>query len=36
MDELQAKLYAQDLWGVLLIFQAMDAAGESSSTSCRA
>jgi PPK2 family polyphosphate:nucleotide phosphotransferase len=28
MEELQDKLYAQDLWGVLLIFQAMDAAGK--------
>jgi len=26
--ELQDKLYAQDNWGVLLIFQAMDAAGK--------
>jgi len=26
--ELQDKLYAQDRWGVLLIFQAMDAAGK--------
>ncbi|HEU4564539.1 MAG TPA: polyphosphate kinase 2 family protein [Gemmatimonadaceae bacterium] len=26
--ELQAKLYAQDWWSVLLIFQAMDAAGK--------
>ena len=26
--ELQEKLYAQDRWGVLLIFQAMDAAGK--------
>src|SRR5579863_10208893 len=26
--ELQDKLYAQDLWSVLLIFQAMDAAGK--------
>ena len=26
--ELQAKLYAQDNWSVLLIFQAMDAAGK--------
>jgi len=25
---LQEKLYAQDQWGVLLIFQAMDAAGK--------
>src|SRR6266699_1229451 len=25
---LQDKLYAQDKWGVLLIFQAMDAAGK--------
>jgi PPK2 family polyphosphate:nucleotide phosphotransferase len=28
MAELQDKLYAQDQWGVLLIFQAMDAAGK--------
>jgi PPK2 family polyphosphate:nucleotide phosphotransferase len=28
MAELQNKLYAQDRWGVLLIFQAMDAAGK--------
>src|ERR1700731_2047742 len=28
MAELQSKLYAQDSWGVLLIFQAMDAAGK--------
>ena len=28
MAELQDKLYAQDRWGVLLIFQAMDAAGK--------
>ena len=28
MAELQNKLYAQDSWGVLLIFQAMDAAGK--------
>ncbi len=27
---LQEKLYAQDQWGVLLIFQAMDAAGKDS------
>jgi PPK2 family polyphosphate:nucleotide phosphotransferase len=26
--DLQEKLYAQDRWGVLLIFQAMDAAGK--------
>jgi PPK2 family polyphosphate:nucleotide phosphotransferase len=30
MSELQEKLYAQDHWGVLLIFQAMDAAGKDS------
>jgi PPK2 family polyphosphate:nucleotide phosphotransferase len=30
MFELQDKLYAQDRWGVLLIFQAMDAAGKDS------
>src|SRR5262245_29483175 len=28
LGELQEKLYAQDRWGVLLIFQAMDAAGK--------
>jgi len=28
MQELQDKLYAQDRWGILLIFQAMDAAGK--------
>src|SRR5437870_7788289 len=28
LAELQDKLYAQDRWGVLLIFQAMDAAGN--------
>jgi PPK2 family polyphosphate:nucleotide phosphotransferase len=28
LTELQDKLYAQDRWGVLLIFQAMDAAGK--------
>jgi PPK2 family polyphosphate:nucleotide phosphotransferase len=28
MADLQDKLYAQDLWAVLLIFQAMDAAGK--------
>ncbi len=28
MAELQEMLYAQDRWGVLLIFQAMDAAGK--------
>ena len=27
---LQEKLYAQDRWGMLLIFQAMDAAGKDS------
>src|SRR6266702_2636128 len=30
MAELQGKLYAQDRWAVLLIFQAMDAAGKDS------
>jgi PPK2 family polyphosphate:nucleotide phosphotransferase len=30
MAELQDKLYAQDRWAVLLIFQAMDAAGKDS------
>jgi PPK2 family polyphosphate:nucleotide phosphotransferase len=28
LSELQDKLYAQDRWGVLCIFQAMDAAGK--------
>ncbi len=28
MEELQNKLYAQDSWAVLLVFQAMDAAGK--------
>ena len=28
LTELQDKLYAQDRWAVLLIFQAMDAAGK--------
>src|SRR5580704_9327322 len=28
LAELQDKLYAQNRWGVLLIFQAMDAAGK--------
>src|SRR5712692_4795210 len=28
MAELQDKLYAQDRWAVLLLFQAMDAAGK--------
>jgi PPK2 family polyphosphate:nucleotide phosphotransferase len=28
MEELQTKLYAQDQWAVLLIFQALDAAGK--------
>ena len=28
LAELQDRLYAQDKWGVLLIFQAMDAAGK--------
>ena len=30
LSELQETLYAQDRWGVLLIFQAMDAAGKDS------
>jgi len=30
LSGLQEKLYAQDRWGVLLIFQAMDAAGKDS------
>lgn len=28
LSDLQEKLYAQDMWSVLLIFQAMDAAGK--------
>ena len=28
MSELQEKLYAEDQWGVLIIFQGMDAAGK--------
>jgi PPK2 family polyphosphate:nucleotide phosphotransferase len=31
LSEQQEKLYAQDRWGLLLIFQAMDAAGKDSS-----
>jgi PPK2 family polyphosphate:nucleotide phosphotransferase len=30
LAEMQEKLYAQDRWGLLLIFQAMDAAGKDS------
>src|SRR5215212_12147739 len=30
LSELQDKLYAQDRWAVLLVFQAMDAAGKDS------
>jgi PPK2 family polyphosphate:nucleotide phosphotransferase len=30
LSELQEKLYAQDRWAVLLLFQAMDAAGKDS------
>src|SRR5262245_5717982 len=30
LSELQETLYAQDRWSVLLIFQAMDAAGKDS------
>ena len=30
LTELQEELYAQDQWGLLLIFQAMDAAGKDS------
>src|SRR5258708_7501323 len=30
LSDLQGKLYAQDKWAVLLIFQAMDAAGKDS------
>jgi polyphosphate kinase 2 (PPK2 family) len=29
LSELQDKLYAQDRWALLLIFQAMDAAGKT-------
>ncbi len=38
LAELQDRLYAQDRWSVLLIFQAMDAAGKDGTiqaTSCR-
>jgi PPK2 family polyphosphate:nucleotide phosphotransferase len=30
IDDLQRRLYADDHWGVLLVFQAMDAAGKDS------
>jgi PPK2 family polyphosphate:nucleotide phosphotransferase len=30
LAEMQDRLYAQDQWGVLLVFQAMDAAGKDS------
>jgi len=30
LDGLQQRLYAEDSWGVLLVFQAMDAAGKDS------
>jgi polyphosphate kinase 2 (PPK2 family) len=30
LDRLQRKLYADDRWSVLLVFQAMDAAGKDS------
>lgn len=30
LDDLQQRLYARDQWGVLLVFQAMDAAGKDS------
>src|SRR5689334_9936974 len=30
LAELQSRLYAQDKWAVLIIFQAMDAAGKDS------
>lgn len=30
LDDLQRRLYAHDHWGVLLVFQAMDAAGKDS------
>jgi polyphosphate kinase 2 (PPK2 family) len=33
LAELQDMLYAQDRWAVLLIFQAMDAAGRTASSS---
>src|ERR1043165_149591 len=33
MSELQSKLYAQDRWALLLIFQAMDAAGKDGTIS---
>jgi PPK2 family polyphosphate:nucleotide phosphotransferase len=33
MEDSQAKLYAQDRWSVLLIFQAMDAAGKDGTIS---
>jgi polyphosphate kinase 2 (PPK2 family) len=30
LSEMQEKLYAQDRWSLLLIIQAMDAAGKDS------
>ncbi len=30
LSDLQDKLYAQDRWSVLLVFQALDAAGKDS------
>src|SRR5437879_6280664 len=30
LEDLQARLYAQDRWSVLAIFQGMDAAGKDS------
>ena len=33
MSQLQSKLYAQDRWALLLIFQAMDAAGKDGAIS---
>jgi polyphosphate kinase 2 (PPK2 family) len=30
LSELQERLYAQDRWSVLVIFQAMDTAGKNS------
>jgi len=33
MSELQERLYAQDRWSLLLIFQAMDAAGKDGTIS---
>src|SRR3954453_23446915 len=30
LSEMQERLYAQDCWSILLVFQAMDAAGKDS------